>query len=92
MTSPDAHERLRSRVIKDADRLEKAKRERSTVLAQTVYLGTLGFMIALPVVAGAYFGSWLDGKLPGYSFSWTITFIFIGLVAGAVNVYFFVRE
>ncbi len=92
MTSKDDHDRLKSRVIKDKKRLEKAEKERSTLLAQTVYLGTIGFMIALPIVAGAYLGSWLDGKLRGYSFSWTITCIFLGIVAGAVNVYFFLKE
>jgi ATP synthase protein I len=92
LTAQDEHDRLRSRSVEDAARIEKAKKERSTILAQTVYLGTIGFMIAIPIVAGAYLGSWLDGKLPGFSFSWTISCIFAGLVIGAVNVYFFVKE
>ena len=45
-------EKLKSEVQKDVDRLEKAKKEKRTLLAQTVYLGTLGLMLALPIVGG----------------------------------------
>lgn len=92
MTPQDEHEKLKSGAGRDAKRLLKAKKEKATLLSQTVYLGTLGFMIALPLVAGAYIGSWLDEKLTGYSFSFTITLIFVGLVIGAVNVYYFIKE
>jgi len=92
VTPQDDHEKLKSGALRDAKRLLKAKKEKATLLSQTVYLGTLGFMIALPLVAGAYIGSWLDEKLTGYSFSWTITLIFVGLVVGAVNVYYFIKE
>ena len=60
-------------------------------MAQTVYLGTLGLMFALPIVGGAYLGSWLDDKLKGYSVSWTITLILLGVFVGAMNVYLFVK-
>lgn len=84
-------ERLKSEVQKDVERVEKAKREKRTLLAQTVYLGTLGLMLALPIVGGAYLGSWLDDRLKGYSVSWTISLILIGVFVGAVNVYLFVK-
>ncbi len=35
----------------------RAERERPTLLAQTVYLGTLGLVFVLPVIVGAYLGS-----------------------------------
>lgn len=84
-------ERLKTEVQKDVDRLEKAEKEKRTLLAQTVYLGTLGLMLALPIVGGAYLGSWLDDKLKGYSVSWTITLILLGVFVGAMNVYLFVK-
>lgn len=85
-------DKLGNHVLRDIRRILKARREQNTLLGQTVYLGTVGFMIALPLVGGAYLGNWLDQKLPGYSFSWTISLIFAGLVLGVVNVYFFLRE
>ena len=48
-------------------------------------------MLALPIVAGAYLGAWLDEKLKGYSVSWTITLILIGVFVGAMNVYLLVK-
>jgi len=85
-------EKLVSDVQRDIDRIKKADRERPTLVAQTAYLGTLGVILVLPIVGGAYLGSWLDDKLKGYSFSWTVTLILLGVFVGALNVYLFVKE
>lgn len=84
-------DKLKTEVQKEQIRIEKAKSEKRTLIAQTVYLGTLGIMLALPIVAGAYLGSWLDGKLKGFSVSWTISLILIGVFVGGMNVYLFVK-
>lgn len=85
-------EKLKRSVERRVNRGEKAARERSTLMAQTVFLGTLGLVFVLPVVAGAYIGQWLDELSPkGFSIHWTMTCIFIGLFVGAVNVYFLMR-
>jgi ATP synthase protein I len=94
-TSPDdKHDRrkLTETVNKQAERLKRAEKDRPTILAQTRFIGTIGLMFILPVIAGAYFGRWLDSKLPGYTVHWTVSMIFLGIVIGAVNVYYFVRE
>ena len=83
---------LRRQVEDDARRIAKARRERESVLVQTVYLGTLGLVFVLPVVAGAYLGHWLDGMTAGYSMRWTLSLLFLGLVVGAFNVYFLIRS
>ncbi len=90
MSNPD--DELRRKLLSQARRMKQADRERPTLLAQTVYVGTLGLLFALPVVVGAYLGNWLDGLLEGYSIAWTLSLIIIGVVVGAVNVYLFVRE
>ena len=84
--------RLHERVEQQAERLQRAEQERPTLLAQTVYLGTLGLVFVLPVIAGAYLGSWLDAQLPGYSLRWTLSLIFLGLVVGGINVWLMIRE
>jgi ATP synthase protein I len=86
-----ADERLAERIERQAERMQRAERERPTLLAQTVYLGSLGLMLVLPVVAGAYLGRWLDGLLPGYSMRWTLSLLFVGIVLGAFNVYWLIR-
>jgi ATP synthase protein I len=83
---------LRERVEQQAQRMREAERNRPTVLAQTVYLGTLAILFVLPVVLGAYLGSWLDARLAGYSVRWTVSLILIGVFVGALDVYLFVRE
>ncbi len=83
---------LAKRVELQAQRMKRAERERPTVLAQTVYLGSLGLMFILPVVAGAYLGHWLDGKLAGYSMRWTLSLLFLGIVIGGFNAYWLIRS
>lgn len=96
MTDPRSNEperqQLRERVDRQAERLKKADQERPTLMAQTAYIGVLGLLLVLPVVGGAYLGRWLDGLVEGYSMRWTLSLICLGLVVGAVNVYFFVRD
>jgi len=85
-------ERLRERLAQQAKRLRKAEAERNTVLAQTVFIGTLGLLFVLPVIAGAYLGQWLDSLVSGYSIRWTVSLILVGVFIGGVNVYLFIRE
>ncbi len=91
MPPEDNHE-LPDRVDRQARRLREAERDRSTLLAQTVYLGTLGLVFVLPVIGGAYLGRWLDARLTGYSMSWTLSLIFVGLVVGGINAWLMLRE
>ena len=83
---------FRKKVENQARRMKQADLDRPTLLAQTVYVGTLGLLFVLPVVIGAYMGRWFDGLLEGYSMRWTLSLIALGMVIGGVNVYLFVRE
>lgn len=83
---------LRKQAEQQAQRMKKAESEQPTLLAQTVYIGTLGLLFVLPMVGGAYLGLWLDGLVAGYSTLWTMSFLFIGVMVGAINVYLFIKE
>lgn len=83
---------LRKRVERQARRMQKAERERTSLIGQTVYIGTLGLLMVLPIIGGAYFGHWLDGLMEGYSILWTVSLILLGVFVGAVNVYLFIRD
>ena len=83
---------LKHQVDKDSERLRRAERERPTVLAQSAYIGVIGLLFVLPVIGGAYLGRWIDGMIEGYHMRWTLSLIFVGVVVGAINVYFFVKE
>ncbi|MBL0354557.1 MAG: AtpZ/AtpI family protein [Candidatus Dechloromonas phosphoritropha] len=85
-------EKWRSEVGRDAARLKVAEHERRSLLAQTVYLGTLSVLFLVPLIGGAYLGRWLDGLSEGYSVRWTINLIILGLAVGVFNVYVFIRK
>jgi ATP synthase protein I len=93
MIQQNNHDKLKKSVATDVEKIKKAKKEKLTLLAQTVYLGVLGFIFILPVIIGAYLGVWLDNKLARYfSISWTISLICLGVIFGAINVYLFIRN
>ena len=86
------HQKLKLQIEKQAQRMQKAEREQSTLLSQTVYTGTLGLVLVLPIIAGAYAGLWLDSLADEYSARWTIGLIFLGVVIGVCNVYYLIKE
>lgn len=85
-------EQLRRAVEKQVKRMQRAEKERPTLLAQSVFMGTLALLFVLPVIVGAYLGNWLDNMVQGYSIYWTIGLLFAGLVVGVINVYMYIRE
>lgn len=85
-------EQLRKSVEKQVLRMKRADRERTSLLAQSVYLSTLTLLFVLPIIMGAYLGNWLDDRLEGYSMHWTLGLIFVGMGIGLINVYLFIRE
>jgi len=84
--------RLRNTVERQIDREKRAEKARPSLIARTAYLGSVGLMLALPIVAGAYLGAWLDQHVTFFSFSWTVSLIVLGVFVGAANVIFFIRQ
>ena len=83
---------LQKQVDNQVKRIKKARREQSSILAQTLYLGTLGLVLVLPVIGGAYLGLWLDGMADGYSMRWTLSLLLLGVLIGAINVYLLIKQ
>ena len=49
--------------------------------------------VLVPLFLGlAYLGLWLDGLADSYSSRWTVSLMLLGLCAGAINVYLYIRE
>lgn len=83
---------LHQQIERQARRMKKAERERSTLAGEAVYIGTLGLVFVLPVVGGAYLGQWLDSLSGKASFGWTIGLILLGVAIGLINAYLSIRE
>jgi ATP synthase protein I len=77
--------KLTREVEKSAQDLARSRREKS-FWHYTAILGVGGWLFVLPVVAGAYLGRFLDGRMRG-GISWTITCILLGLALGMYNVW-----
>ena len=85
-------QRLQKQVDNQVKRIKKARQEQASILAQTLYLGTLGLVLILPVIGGAYLGLWLDSMAAGYSMRWTLSLLLLGLLIGTINVYLLIKE
>ena len=83
---------LRKSVEKQIKRMQRAEKERPTLLAQSIFMGTLSLLFVLPIIAGVYLGNWLDAQTEEYSVRWTIGLMLLGLFIGIVNVYLYMRE
>ncbi len=90
--SSQKNRQLQKKVADQARRMKRAEENQPTLMSQTAYIGTLGLLFVLPVIAGAYFGRWLDNHAAGYSIRWTMAMLFAGIIIGAVNAYLFIRE
>jgi len=53
--------------------------------------GLIGWSIAVPTLAGAGAGIWLDGKYP-QSFSWTLSLLILGLFSGCLLAWQWVQK
>lgn len=86
------NQQLKNKIERQVKRIKKAEHERPNVLSQTIYIGTLGLVMVLPVIGGVYLGRWLDSMMDGYSMHWTLSLLFTGLVVGIFNVYFLIKD
>lgn len=84
--------RLQEKIEQQAKRLEQAEKEKSTLLAHTVFLGTLALLFVIPLIAGIFMGRWIDEQLSGYSYRWSVSLLITGLVIGGINVYLYIRR
>jgi len=88
----DPQQRLKQNIERQARRIKKAQRERDSLLSATIYLGTVGLLFVVPMVAGAYLGHWLDMRGGHYSARWILPCLLLGIIVGAINVYLFIRS
>ena len=86
------NQQLKKKIERQIKRMKKAEHDRQNLLSQTVYIGTLGLVMVLPIIGGAYLGHWLDSLMEGYSTRWTLSLLFTGLMIGIFNVYFLIKD
>ena len=90
-TDPD-HLRLCRQIGKAEKRKLRARnRPRQSAWFGLGTFGLVGWSVAVPTVLGIALGIWLDGHYPG-QVSWTLTFLFIGIVVGCLNAWYWISR
>ncbi len=83
---------LSGQVEKKVARRLKARRTRNQgVFFGLGMFGLVGWTIAIYTILGIILGSWLDRRWP-LDFSWTLTLLFIGLIAGLLNAWRWIKQ
>jgi len=76
---------------KEKRKLTAQRTSSGTVWAGLGMFGMIGWSVAIPTLLGAALGIWLDKKYPE-SFSWTLTFLVIGLLTGCIIAWYWVAK
>lgn len=85
-------ERYRSDVARKAARRRRAAREKDRGVWFSLGLfGLVGWSIAIPALLGVALGVWIDSRWPG-RVSWTLTLLFIGVVVGCANAWYWIKQ
>lgn len=82
---------LESVVGKKAKRRIAARAEGDRTWFWLGMLGLIGWSVSVPTLLGVALGLWLDAVVPT-GFSWTLSMLFVGLVVGLLNAWFWVRQ
>ncbi len=83
---------LPEKVGRKASRRIRARRTRDkSVWFGLGMFGMVGWTVAATTVIGVVIGLWIDRTWPG-PISWTLTMLFIGLIVGCLNAWYWVSR
>ncbi|MGB3798283.1 MAG: AtpZ/AtpI family protein [Lewinella sp.] len=89
--SPPSGHSFQDEVAKRERRKLRALREHKGVWFGLGMMGMVGWSVAVPSLLGAALGIWLDKTLP-QSFSWTLTCLMAGVIAGGLIAWYWVQK
>jgi ATP synthase protein I len=76
---------------KEARKIYAREHEEENVWFWLGMMGMVGWAVAIPTLIGVALGVWLDKAYP-VKFSWTLTFLFIGVVLGCFNAWRWINK
>ena len=92
--TPDSKDREEMRAAMEARQRRKLKAQREEKHGLWFGLGMFGLVgwsVAVPIVVFTVAGVWLDRDYPA-RFSWTLSLLFVGVVLGCLNAWFWVKR
>ena len=88
----ESERRFEHDVARKAARRARAEREGDKSIWFSLGLfGLVGWSVAIPTLLGLALGIWIDARWPG-RVSWTLTLLFVGIVLGCANAWYWVTE
>lgn len=79
-------------IVSKQNRKLKARQEKNqSVWFGLGMLGLVGWAVAIPTIIGIAIGIWIDNTWPS-RYSWTLMMLFIGLILGCLNAWFWVKR
>jgi len=88
----EARRRLSEEVgRREARKLRARRDERKGIWFGLGMFGLVGWTVSIPILIGIAVGLWIDSRWPG-PVSWTLIFLFIGVVLGCLNAWYWVSR
>lgn len=82
---------IKNIVSKQNRKLKARKEKNQSVWFGLGMLGLVGWAVAIPTLIGIAIGIWIDNTWPS-RYSWTLMMLFIGLILGCLNAWFWVKR
>jgi len=100
MNDTDKSKERRRKIIEDLEKQVGAKESRKmkgrrekdrSIWFGLGMFGLIGWSVAIPTLIGVAVGIWIDNTWPS-RFSWTLMLLFIGVILGCVNAWYWVKR
>jgi ATP synthase protein I len=100
MNDTDKSKERRRKIIEDLEKQVGAKESRKmkgrrekdrSIWFGLGMFGLIGWSVAIPTLIGVAVGIWIDTTWPS-RFSWTLMLLFIGVILGCVNAWYWVKR
>jgi len=95
-SQPQGHQEAEDKLISTVEVKEERKLRARRQPGNSVWFGfgmfgMVGWSIALPTIACLAIGIWIDRRWPS-QYSWTLMFLFIGIVLGCLNGWYWIKR
>lgn len=77
--------------IKSLRKLKARREKENGIFFGLGMIGLVGWSVAIPTLIGIFMGVWIDNRFPS-RYSWTLMLLFIGVVLGCLNAWFWVQQ
>lgn len=87
----DPDEELVKKIKNESAKKIRAQEESDEILFGLGMFGIIGWSVSIPTLLGVALGIYLDNRFSP-SFSWTLTLLFLGVVVGCLNAWYWIKE